>query len=83
MEVGGLPEAEIGSRHMMEQYRGGTMVVEDRAPEMTEATKLPGACSPFKNRIRLACTIKCAGEILILKAKVAELADAPDLGSGG
>jgi hypothetical protein len=42
-----------------------------------------GCKDPRLNLLQSPCTKNSARSILILKAKVAELADAPDLGSGG
>jgi hypothetical protein len=41
-----------------------------------------GCKDPLLNPLQSPCTRNSARKILILKAKVAELADAPDLGSG-
>ena len=41
------------------------------------------AYESLQKPLQFVCTKKSARNILILKAKVAELADAPDLGSGG
>jgi hypothetical protein len=41
------------------------------------------AFESLQKPLQFCCTENCAFKLSILKAKVAELADAPDLGSGG
>jgi hypothetical protein len=80
-----FPEPTRGTRN---HSCSGTIMLEERGFEMSEATKQRERTkaaklhfSPFKAPID--CTKYDACKSLILNAKVAELADAPDLGSGG